>query len=461
MPLCPNDDQHLLAKAGVVQEEPIQPADRSISAREVQMGATNRLYRILAELATLVLLVAVTAIGVVRTATAEPIKIGFSMSLTGPLAANGKQVLVAMEIWREEVNARGGLLGRPVDFVYYDDQGNPANVPAIYTKLLDVDKVDLTIGPYATNTIAPAMPVLMQRNMVTIGILGVAVNSDFHYSKYFSMIAAGPRPKLAFSEGFFAVAMAQNPKPRTVAIVGADAEFAKASTDGARENAKSVGLQIVYDRSYPPATTDYLPVVRAVQATNPDIVYVASYPLDTIGIVRAAHEIGVKPKIFGGNMVGFLAASFKMQLGPLLNGLISTADAYIPAPGFNFAGVQDLLKKYQARAASQGVDPLGYNYAPYGYAALQVLGQAVEATKALNQDRIADYIHAHSFETVVGTIAFGPDGEWTKPRVLVSQFQNIRGNDLDQFRNMTKQIVLCPEEYKTGSLIYPFVAAQP
>jgi branched-chain amino acid transport system substrate-binding protein len=89
------------------------------------------------------------------------------------------------------------------------------------------------------------------------------------------------------------------------------------------------------------------------------------------------------------------------------------------------------------------------------------LGQAVEATKALNQDRIADYIHAHSFETVVGTIAFGPDGEWTKPRVLVSQFQNIRGNDLDQFRNMTKQIVLWPEEYKTGSLIYPFVAAQP
>jgi len=406
------------------------------------MGAADRfhgvllrgaLLRGLTRLATMVLLVAATAVGAVRVMAAEPIKIGFSMSLTGPLAPNGKQVLVAIEIWREEINAKGGLLGRPVEFVYYDDQGNAANVPAIYTKLLDVDKVDLTIGPYATNMIAPAIPLLMQHNMATIGMLGVAVNSEFHYPKYFSMIAAGPRPKLAFSEGFFAVAMAQNPKPRTVAIVGADAEFAKASTDGARENARAAGLQIVYDRSYPP---------------------------DTIGIVRATQEVGLKPKIFGGNMVGFLATPFKLQLGPLLNGMISTADTFIPAPSFSFPGVHDLLKKYQARAGSQGVDPLGYNYAPYGYAALQVLGQAVEGTKGLNQDGIADYGHTHSFETVVGTIAFGPDGEWTKPRVLVSQFQNIRGNDLDQFRDMTKQVVVWPEEYKSGSLIYPFTAAR-
>jgi branched-chain amino acid transport system substrate-binding protein len=424
-----------------------------------QMASRGRLHRLAAGAAGL-LLIAVAAIAPVRAMAAESVKIGFSMPLTGALAANGKQILVAMEIWREETNAKGGLLGRRVDFVYYDNQSNPPNVPAIYTKLLDVDKVDLIIGPYATNLIAAAMPVLMERNMVTIGILGVAVNNEFRYPKYFSMIGAGPQPKLAFSDGFFAVAMAQDPKPRTVAIVGADAEFAKASTDGARENARKVGLQIVYDRSYPPGMTDLLPVARAVQATNPDIVYVASYPLDTIGIVRAAHEIGFKPKIFGGNMVGFLATPFKMQLGPLLNGMISTADTFIPARSLDFPGAQDLFRKYQARAASQGVDPLGYNYAPYGYAALQVLAQAVEATKVLNQDKIADYIHAQGFETVVGTIAFGPGGEWTKPRVLVSQFQNVTGNDIDQFKDMTKQIILWPEEYRTGSLIYPFAAAQ-
>jgi ABC-type branched-subunit amino acid transport system substrate-binding protein len=115
------------------------------AAWEARMEANDRSYGMLAKLATLVLLVAAMAIGAAQTAAAEPIKIGFSMSLTGPVAANGKQVLVAMEIWRDEVNARGGLLGRSIEFVYYDDQGNPGNVPAIYTKLLDVDKVDLTI----------------------------------------------------------------------------------------------------------------------------------------------------------------------------------------------------------------------------------------------------------------------------------------------------------------------------
>ena len=93
----------------------------------------------------------------------EPIKIGFSMSLTGPLAANGKQALLGQKIWEEETNAKGGLLGRPVKLINYDDQSNPATVPGIYTKLLDVDKVDLVVGGYATNMNAPAIPVIMQK----------------------------------------------------------------------------------------------------------------------------------------------------------------------------------------------------------------------------------------------------------------------------------------------------------
>ncbi|MGB8019120.1 MAG: ABC transporter substrate-binding protein, partial [Pseudolabrys sp.] len=96
---------------------------------------------------------AATGVMFVGAATAqnkEPIKIGFGMAQTGPLAANGKQALLGMKIWEEEINAKGGLLGRPVKLVYYDDQSNPSTVPGIYTKLLDVDKVDLVTGPYAT-----------------------------------------------------------------------------------------------------------------------------------------------------------------------------------------------------------------------------------------------------------------------------------------------------------------------
>jgi branched-chain amino acid transport system substrate-binding protein len=173
--------------------------------------------------------------------TGEPIKIGYSMALSGGLAANGRSALLAQKIWEEDTNARGGLLGRPVKLIYYDDQTNPATVPGIYTKLLDVDKVDLIIGPYGTNLLAPAMPIAMQRKKVFIGLLGAAVNSTFNYPNYFSMIPTGPDPKTSFTKGFLDVAVRQNPKPQTVAIVAADAEFGLNACEGARINVKAAG----------------------------------------------------------------------------------------------------------------------------------------------------------------------------------------------------------------------------
>ena len=122
---------------------------------------------------------------------AEPVKVGFSMALTGGVAPNGKQILIALEIWRDNVNAKGGLLGRPVELVYYDDQSNPSNVPGIYQKLLSVDKVDLLIGPYATNMVASAMPVIIAAKKTTISLLAIGINNHFHYPQYFSMVPVG------------------------------------------------------------------------------------------------------------------------------------------------------------------------------------------------------------------------------------------------------------------------------
>ena len=391
---------------------------------------------------------------------AEPIRIGLSVALTGGVAANGKQVLLAMQVWRDDVNANGGLLGRPVELVFYDDQSNPAVIPGIYTKLIEVDKVDLTVGPYATNMIVPAILTVKQHNYLTIGFFGVAANREIHYQRYFSMLPAGPDPMIAFSQGFFELALGQNPRPQTVAISGADAEFSKVSTQGARINAQKAGLKIVYDKSYPPNTSDFGPVIRAIQSTNPDIVYNASYPPDTVGMIRAAHEVDLKTRMFGGNMVGLLATVFKTQLGPLLNGIVSTADTFIPGPHFDFPGVKEVMQKYQARAAREGVDPLGYNYVPYSYAGMQMLAEAVNAIKSLDQSRLADHMHTHTFRTVAGEVAFGPDGEWAKPRLLVSQFQNVVGNDLDQFRDFKKQVIIWPAQYKSGNFIYPYEAAK-
>src|SRR5580704_1931481 len=127
---------------------------------------------------------------------AEPIKVGFSMALTGGVAVNGKQCLVALQIWRDDVNAKGGLLGRPVELVYYDDQSMPSNVPGIYRKLIDVDKVDLVLGPYATNMVAPAMPIIIQHNMTDVSIQALDVNSEFHYPRYFAVLPSGPNTRL-------------------------------------------------------------------------------------------------------------------------------------------------------------------------------------------------------------------------------------------------------------------------
>ena len=280
---------------------------------------------------------------------AAPIKIGFSMAQTGALAGAGQQALLGAKIWEEETNTKGGLLGRPVKLIYYDDQTNPSTVPGIYAKLLDVDKVDLVLGPYATNMIAAAMPVLMSNNKLTVGMLGVNINRQFDYPRYFSMITGGNEGTLAFSRGWFELAAAQNPKPKTVAIVAADAEFGRTTCDGTRDNAKAGGFQIVYDKSYPPSTTDYAPILRAVQATNPDLIYVCAYPPDTVGFVRAANEIDLKAKMLGGAMVGLFATPIKMQLGPLLNGIVFM-ESFAPPPTINFPGFSELLAKYQAKA---------------------------------------------------------------------------------------------------------------
>src|SRR5215831_17481010 len=390
--------------------------------------------------------------------TSEPVKIGYSMSLTGGLGPNGRSALLAQKIWEEDTNSKGGLLGRPVKLVYYDDQTNPATVPGIYTKLLDIDKVDLIIGPYGTNLLVPAMPIAMQRKKVFIGLLGTAVNSTFNYPSYFSMSPNGPEPKSAYTKGFVEVAVRQNPKPRTVAIVAADGEFAVNVSEGAREDVKAAGLTVVYDRRYPSATTDLVPVVRAIAETNPDLVIVCSYPPDSVGMVLAVNEVGFKPKMIGGAMVGLQSTAIKARLGPLLNGW-TNYDVWLPVPKMLFAGVDELMKKYQARAAVEGVDALGYYMVPWGYAQLQVLQQTVVATTSLDDEKLGDYIRGNAFTTVVGDVKFGANGEWARSRMLQVQFQNVKSNDLVQFKDISIQVVVAPTEYESGKLIFPYEKA--
>jgi branched-chain amino acid transport system substrate-binding protein len=390
---------------------------------------------------------------------ADPIKIGFSMALTGGNAGAGQQILAALQIWREEINAKGGLLGRPVEFVYYDDQTNPTTVPGIYTKLLEVDKVDLLLGPYATNMAAAAIPTLIEHKRASFGILATAANSQFHYPGYFSINNTGPDPERAVSTGFFEIAMAQNPKPKTIALAGSDAEFGQNALAGARANAKAAGLQIVYDRAYPPPTADFTPIVRAIQATSPDIVYVAAYPPDSIGFIRAANQVGLKPKQFGGFFIGVGIAAMKMQLGPLMNGIVNYG-ALLPTPNVMTPELDSLMKKYQERAKSLGIDPLGWTFAPFGYATGEVIAAAVNGTQSLDHAKIIDYLHSHPIKTILATFSFGPDGEWTTSDTMFYQMQGIKNGSLEEVGNVDRYPIVWPDKLKTGTLIYPYADAQ-
>lgn len=399
-----------------------------------------------------VALLAALAAGV---AAAQPVKVGMSMPQTGTLGAGGKAALVALRMWVEDVNAKGGLLGRKVELIAYDDQTNPALTPAIYTKLLDVDKVDLLIAPYGTVPTAPIMPLVKQRGLLLMGNFSFQVNHTVKHDMWFNN--APWNDASSWFTGYFQAG--QRAGVKTVAFLAADQEFAQNLARGAKELAGKAGLKTVYEQNYPPSTTDFSSLIRAIRAAKPDAVFVASYPNDSVAIVRAANEIGVGPsvKIFGGGMVGLQFTPIMTSLGSLLNGVVNY-NSYVP--GMKYPGIEDFLARYARKAAEEKVDPLGFYLPPFNYAIGQMLEQAVNATKSLEHRKLAAYLRGNEMRTIVGPIRYGPDGEWANARVVQAQFRGVLDKDMEQFRKAGKQVVLYPDAFKTGEFIAPFEKAR-
>jgi branched-chain amino acid transport system substrate-binding protein len=394
--------------------------------------------------------------GVVDT---SPLRIGYCLSLSGALASNGKTARLAHEIWQENVNKNGGLLGRRVELVCLDDQTNPNLVADIYNRLLDVEKVDLVVGGYGDNSVAPAMPLIMERKRFFLGLMALAVNAKFHYPQYFVMIPTGPHPNLALTEGFFQIAGQQKPKPETVAILIADAPFSQSPAQGAKENLAQQGMRVVWEGKYPLSTTDFSSYMADLKKINPDVLFFCSYINDSIGLIKAMNAAGLSPKLVGGAMIGPQNGIVKAQLGPLLNGLVNY-EYWLPVPSLLNPQIQSFISTYQSRAEKAGADPLGYYAAPLAYAQLQVLEQAVRAVGKLDDVALSDYTRESTFETVVGKVKFGDGGGWAKPRVLTVQFQNIESNNISEFRKPDTQAVVYPSETASAKVIYPYAKAK-
>jgi branched-chain amino acid transport system substrate-binding protein len=299
------------------------------------------------------------------------------------------------------------------------------------------------------------MPIVMQNKMVFLALLGLAVNETFKYKYYFQIMPAGPDPYVDWSRGFFEIAAEQTPRPKTVALLAVDNEAGVNGKIGAAKNAKKYGIQVIYDKRYPPGTVDFTPIMRAIKAQNPDIVWIGSYPPGTVGTTKAAKEVGLKPMIYGGQLVGAQYTSIQANFGPDMNGILFY-HFWAPVPTLNFPGVGDFLAKYQKEAGKQGLDPLGYYLPPYSYAYLQILLQAIEATKSTDQTTVGEYIRNNWFETAIGKLRFAPNGEWWQTRMLHVQLNGVKSNDVSEFSNPANWNVLYPKEFAHGKIVYPF-----
>jgi branched-chain amino acid transport system substrate-binding protein len=381
---------------------------------------------------------ALTAALPIRKARAQsgPVKVGMSMPQTGSLGAGGQAALVALRMWVEDVNQRGGLLGRKVEFIVYDDQTNPANVPGIYTKLLDVDRVDLLIAPYGTVPTAPIMPMVKEKGLLLMGNFSFQVNAKVQHDMWFNN--APWNDASSWSDGF--IRAGQKAGAKSIAVLAADQEFAQNLANGARELAKKANLKSVYDQNYPPTTTDFSSLIRGIRAARPEMVFFMSHV-----------------QIIGGGMVGLQFTPIMTSLGSLLNGF-TNYNSYVP--GMKYPGIDDFFKRYSQKAAEAKVDPLGFYLPPFNYAIGQMIEQAVNGTKSLDHKRMAQYLRSNELKTIVGPIRYDKSGEWANPRVVQAQFRGVVDKNTEQFRQPSKQIVIYPDDYKTGDIITPFEKAR-
>jgi branched-chain amino acid transport system substrate-binding protein len=209
----------------------------------------------------------------------------------------------------------------------------------------------------------------MENKKFLVGLMGLGVNNTFQYDRFFAMIPTGPDPNTALTAGFFDTASRQTPKPETVAIVAADADFTKNPIAGARANAGRHGLEVVSETKYNLAAEDFAAVLRQIEPDHPDIVFFCSYLNDSVGLIRAVAESDLDPRLAGGAMIGPQTSAVQSELGPLLNGIVNY-EYWLPTPAMDFPGVSRLIATYQERAQDMLADALGYYVAPFAYAQL-------------------------------------------------------------------------------------------
>jgi len=350
------------------------------------------------------------AAGGVAPATAQgPIRIGASLSLTGTYAKLGKNQHEGYQLCEKELNAKGGLLGRKVQFVVYDDQSMPATAVRLYEKLITEDKVDAIMGPYSSPVTEAAVNVTEKYKKVMVAPLAATTSIFKKGRKYVFMVIS---PAEVYLEGL--IDMAAKRGLKTIAVVNEDTLFSKAAASGAVGLAKKKGLQVVYTEAYPKGSTDFSALLTKLKAANADVLAAATYFDDAVALTRQMKELNVNPKIYGVTVGG--------DLPEFYDTLKQNAEYVYGAtqwePTLPYPGNQEWYETYKKEF---GHEPSYHSAA--GYAGCIIYAEAAKRANNLDADRVREQLLKLEMRTIFGDYKVEADGFQIAHKMVTFQWQ--------------------------------------
>jgi len=359
-----------------------------------------------------------------------PIKIGASMSVTGTYAKPGTYQKQGYDVCIDELNAKGGVLGRKVELVIYDDQSNPATAVRLYEKLITEDKVDAVMGPYSSAVSEAVANVTEKYKKVMVAPLAATTSIFKKGRKYIFMVIT---PAENYLDGL--IDMAAKRGLKTVAIIHEDTLFPKASAAGTAEAAKKKGMQVVLQEAYPKGNTDFSALLVKIKAVNPDVIAAGTYFDDAVAITRQMKELNVNPKMFGLTVGGDLPEFYDLlkQNAEYIYGSTQW-DESLPYPG-----QKEFLTAYKAKF--KGQEPSYHTAA--GYAGCLIYAEAVKKAGTLDADKVRDQLLKMETKTAFGEYKVEPDGFQIAHKMVMLQWQD------------GKRIVVWPDDLANGKMRYP------
>jgi branched-chain amino acid transport system substrate-binding protein len=351
-----------------------------------------------------------------------PIRIGSTLALTGPLAATALVHQLTGQIYVEELNKRGGLLGRPVEWIVKDDQSKPEVARTLYEQLITVDKVDLLMGPYATGAILSAMGVAQRYNKIlihhTFGIPNLA-----KYDAQFPTWSLGPDPANTFPNTVLDALATSSKPPKTIAVVTSKFPSVHFMSLGAREVAKKRGLKEVLFLEWEFGNRDYGPIAARVKEANPDLLWVGAIGLEGNQLLEALKKIDWTPH----HHFYMYPAPGPMVTAPEAKNALSGTIFEQHPPFTSNPAAGEFVKIYNERAAKAGLPyTLVETQAAASYSAWQVLEAAVTATKSLDDKVLAQWLRKNQVGTIQGTLRFNGPNNYGDDLMRIKQVQNGR-----------------------------------